>query len=130
MPSQQGTLRLTVGLLSFLIGVICIVVFCVIPLVQKRTTQVRETALRQTLSHMRKAIKDYSDEKKELPHSLNDLVDAKLLSEIPIDPVTDEWKWQVVVGDTLNGSKVTPGIVDVHSFSSAKSSKNTPYSEW
>ena len=113
-----------------LICVSCAGASCVLPFVRKRATQVRETALLDTLSYMRKAIKGYSAQKHRLPRALDDLVDAGFLPKIPVDPVTDETKWQVVIGDQLNGSKVKPGVVDVHSYSTAKSSRGNQYSEW
>jgi type II secretory pathway pseudopilin PulG len=92
-------------IVTFVIGVLCTLVI-VVNRVEKQT---REQALRTTLSQTRAAIDQFSASHGELPRSLDDLVSTKMLNKVlnkvPIDPVTNTEKWQVVVGTKSNGSK-------------------------
>ena len=106
------------------------VYYTVVPVVRKVEVQTREAILRDTLRQMRVAINKYAAERGQLPNTLDDLVDAKLLTKVPIDPVTETRNWQVIQGTELNGFRSAPGIVDVRCLSSARSSKGTVYSEW
>lgn len=127
---RRITLRLLIALITFVAGVTCTVFYVAESLVQEKTLHIREIALRDDLLHMRAAIDKYSADKGALPRTLDDLVKVKLLTAIPTDPFTESRNWQVVAGTDLKGSKVTPGIVDVHSASTAKSNDSSLYSEW
>jgi general secretion pathway protein G len=88
-----------------------------------------EEMLRQDLIAMRTFINDYASEKGALPQSLDDLVKAGYLKEIPDDPITEKKDWKVVIGEkpSLKNAK---GIIDVRSSSTSKSTERTPYNEW
>src|SRR5215469_2564461 len=53
----------------------------------------KETVLKQDLRDMRKMIDQYAADKEKLPQSLDDLVSAKYLREVPIDPITGDKDW-------------------------------------
>jgi general secretion pathway protein G len=89
----------------------------------------RETILRDNLYHLRKSIDLYTADHNALPQSLDDLVKAGYVREIPIDPLTDRKDWKVTIGDDPN-DKGKKGIADVHSASTAKSSEGILYSDW
>lgn len=95
----------------------------------KTISEAREAVLRDDLSVMRKMIRDYSLDTGELPQSLDDLVKAGYLHEIPEDPITEKKDWKIVIGEHPN-HKERKGIVDIRSSSSAKSSGGEPYNEW
>ena len=92
----------------------------------------REAALRQDLAEMRKAIQDYTLDKEASPSSLDDLVSAQYLREIPADPITHQKDWNTESCDTvLSPDQSFIGICDVHSASDKVSPfENTPYSSW
>jgi general secretion pathway protein G len=91
-----------------------------------------EAALHQDLTEMRKAIQNYTLDKAAAPNSLDDLVTAQYLREIPNDPMTREKDWHTTDCDELLSSDQTStGICDVHSGSDIVSPfENTPYSSW
>jgi general secretion pathway protein G len=96
----------------------------------KSVLHARETVLRDDLFQLRKTIDIYAADRGTLPQSLDDLVKAGYLREVPDDPITGKKDWEIVVGDDPDSTKGGKGIVDVHSASTARSSKGTPYNEW
>jgi general secretion pathway protein G len=92
----------------------------------------REAALKQDLSIMRKAIQDYTRDKEAAPTSLDDLVQAQYLREIPKDPTTGGRDWNTSNCDTaLSPEQSSFGICDVNSSSPGVSPfDGTPYSTW
>lgn len=91
----------------------------------------READLKNDLRNMRLAIEDYARDRDQLPHSLQELVDAKYLKEIPTDPMTRRKDWQPEFDEDTSESKETArGIASVRSNSSAIGSDGSPYSSW
>jgi general secretion pathway protein G len=99
---------------------------------EKSVLVAKETALRQDLVVMRNAIDQYTLDKQQAPQSLDDLVTAGYLREVPLDPVTRSKDWRTESSDTLlSPEQSSGGIVDVHSSSDqASSMSGTPYSSW
>jgi general secretion pathway protein G len=91
-----------------------------------------EAALKHDLFVMRNAIQQYTLDKEAGPSSLDDLVMAGYLREIPRDPITRQKDWVTSSEDLLaSPDQITTGITDVHSASDAISSfESTPYSTW
>jgi len=91
----------------------------------------READLRNDLRTMRLAIEEYACDREQLPHTLQDLLDAKYLKEIPIDPMTRRNDWQLDfdpgAAESKEGAK---GIVSVHSNSAEIGTNGLPYSSW
>jgi general secretion pathway protein G len=99
---------------------------------QQSVVRAREAAMKQDLSVMRHAIEQYTLDKELGPQSLDDLVSAGYLREIPTDPMTHRKDWVTESSDVLlSPDQSTPGITDVHSASGETSPfENTPYSSW
>jgi len=94
-------------------------------------TRAKEVALKQDLHVLRQAIEQYTVEKQVRPQSLEDLVSADCLGEIPVDPFTRQRDWRVDTAGPLSATeKHSPGIVDVHSAAKAVSTEGTTYSRW
>jgi general secretion pathway protein G len=89
----------------------------------------RETILRDNLYQLRKSIDLYTADHDALPQSLDDLVKAGYIHDIPGDPMTERKDWKVTIGDDPGG-KDKRGILDIHSASTAKSSEGKLYSDW
>ncbi|SRR5258705_9765276 len=123
---RKRTLYLVVFILTFVIGVGCALIL-IVNRVEKET---RELALRTTLHQTREKIDQFRATQGELPRSLDDLVRAKLMNKIPVDPVTNTENWQLVIGTKSHGTKQMSGVVDLRSTSSAISSEGTPYNTW
>jgi general secretion pathway protein G len=92
----------------------------------------REAVLKEDLHIMRNAIDSYTMDKEKGPQSLDDLVQAGYLKEIPTDPVTHSTStWVTATSDVLESvDQSEPGINDVHSGSDAVGSNGQPYSSW
>jgi general secretion pathway protein G len=92
----------------------------------------KEATLKQDLFVMRNAIQQYTLDKEAGPASLDDLVQSKYLSGIPIDPLTRNKDWRTESEQVLlDPLQTTPGITDVHSSSDQVSPfENTPYNTW
>lgn len=92
----------------------------------------REAALKQDLSVMRHAIEQYTLDKQAAPQSLEELVSAGYLREIPTDPTTRQKNWRVDYENVLlSPDQNASGITDVHSSSDRVSPfEGTPYSSW
>lgn len=99
---------------------------------EKSVVRAREAVLKQDLQTMRNAIQQYTLDKAAGPQSLDDLVSAGYLREVPTDPITRGRDWHTDFDNVLlSTDQTSPGITDVHSISDAVSPfENTPYSSW
>jgi general secretion pathway protein G len=80
---------------------------------------------------MRKAIDNFTLDKQRPPQSLQDLVAAGYLRELPIDPITLKRDWAPQIGDIpLNPKGTAHGICDVHSNSGKSASNGTTFNTW
>lgn len=99
-----------------------------------RTTIVRanEAVLRDDLYQMRTLINQYTLDKQQAPQSLQDLVTAGYLRQLPVDPFTQSNRTWVPVSDDslMSVDQQQPGIVDVHSGSRQTSLEGTRYNTW
>src|SRR5712691_5239552 len=116
--------------LMIVISIIIILAAVALPQYQKTIMHARETVLHDDLFRMRSLIDQYAADKGKLPQSLDDLVSAGYLREVPKDPITDKKDWNITTGDDPYSSEGGSGITDVHSASGDVSSEGTPYSEW
>jgi general secretion pathway protein G len=116
--------------LMIVITVIIILAAIALPQYQRTILATREAVLRDDLSKMRSLLDQYAADKQKLPQSLEELVSAGYMREIPKDPVTGQADWTVTTGDDPNSSAGEQGVTDVHSASTDVSSEGTPYSEW
>ncbi|MGP0018175.1 MAG: type II secretion system protein [Candidatus Sulfotelmatobacter sp.] len=114
--------------LMIVISMIMILMSVAVPIYNQAIVAARESVLRQNLATLRKVIDQYTLDKQKAPQSLDDLVTAGYLRQIPIDPMTKEPNWEVVQEDSLMAvDQQEPGIVDVRSASSGIASDGTPY---
>jgi general secretion pathway protein G len=76
-------------------------------------------------------IDQYAADKGKLPQSLDELVAAGYIQEIPIDPISGERSWNTEFGDDPGSTENSQGIVRVRSLSNdVASDGQTRYSEW
>jgi general secretion pathway protein G len=116
--------------LMIVISIIIILAAVALPQYQKTIMHARETVLRDDVFKMRSLIDQYAADKGKLPQSLDDLVTAGYLREIPVDPITEKKDWNVITGEDPYSSEGGSGVNDVHSSSSEVASDGTPYSDW
>jgi general secretion pathway protein G len=129
--NRRNTLGFTLLELMIVISIIMILMAVAVPIYNQSIVQARESVLRSNLSTLRNVISQYTLDKQKAPQSLDDLVTAGYLRQIPIDPMTREPNWEVVQEDVLLAvDQQDPGITDVHSASNGTASDGTAYSTW
>lgn len=116
--------------LLIVMSIIVILAAVVLPMYTTTILTARETTLENDLTQMRKLIDQYAADKGKLPQSLDELVSAGYLREIPKDPITGENDWQIESGDDPNLPKGGTGVTNIRSSSAETSTRGTPYSEW
>lgn len=129
----QGAKRgFTLIELMVVISIILILISTALPIYNQSIVRAKEAVLRQDLFAMRSVIDQYTLDKGKAPQSLQDLVQAGYLKEIPKDPFTDSNdSWSVEQEDVLlSVDQDEPGISDVHSGATGTGSDGTAYSSW
>ena len=117
--------------LMVVIFIIMILASIAMPVYNQSVVQARESVLRSNLGTLRSVISQYTLDKQKAPQSLDDLVGAGYLRQIPTDPMTRQSNWEVVQEDVMMAvDQQEPGITDVHSASNATASDGTAYSTW
>lgn len=131
-PIPSGKRRgFTVIELLIVMAIIGILVSMAVPIYQKSVIRAKESVLKQNLFTLRSVIDNYTYDKSRAPQSLQDLVTEGYLRQVPVDPMTSEADWVVIMEDSVTSvNQMEPGIFDVHSKSDKKSLEGTPYNEW
>src|SRR5579871_516143 len=80
--------------LMIVIAIITILLGIAAPMYQKSILHSRESVLKQDLQAMRQSIDNFTLDKEAAPQSLDDLVQAGYLRQIPVDPMTQQKDWQ------------------------------------
>lgn len=114
------------------ISIILILIAVAAPIYIRSVTTAREAVLRQDLYTMREQIQNFTMDKLRAPQSLDDLVQAGYMKQIPNDPFTQRNDtWVVDQEDTLLSIDQTqPGITDVHSGSNQTGTDGVAYSQY
>lgn len=121
----------TVIELLIVMSIIGILVSLAVPIYQKSVVRAKESVLKQNLFTLRTVIDNYTYDKSHAPQTLQDLVTEGYLRQIPVDPMTGQADWAVVMEDAVTSvNQMEPGIFDIHSKSDKKSLEGTPYNEW
>jgi general secretion pathway protein G len=117
--------------LMIVMAITSILLAMAVPMYQKSVARAKESVLRQNLFTLRTVIDEFTYDKAKAPQSLQDLVSEGYLRQIPVDPMTAQADWQVVMEDAVSSVNQTePGIFDVRSKSDKKSLEGTAYNEW
>jgi general secretion pathway protein G len=131
MQSGRRRFGFTLIELMIVIAITSILLAMAVPMYQKSVIRAKESVLRQNLFTLRTVIDEFTYDKAKAPQSLQDLVGEGYLRQIPVDPMTAQPDWQVVMEDAVSSVNQTePGIFDVRSKSDKKSLEGTAYNEW
>ncbi|MBO0724123.1 MAG: hypothetical protein J2P52_00865 [Blastocatellia bacterium] len=88
----------------------------------------KEVVLQQDLWVMRRAAEFYANDKGRRPQSLDELVGAGYLREIPADPLTGSNKtWSIEMEKEPSVHNTPPGVFDVHSGAAGADESGKPY---
>jgi|SRR5271167_834920 len=117
--------------LMIVLAIIVILAGIAVGSYQHAVRNAREGVLRQDLQTIRIAIDHYTMDKQQAPQSLEDLVSAHYLREIPIDPVCNQVDWNPHFGDTvLTPDQTGTGLDDVFSGCDQVGSDGRSYTLW
>lgn len=117
--------------LMIVIAIIAILVGMAAGIYTKTVQHARESVLKKDLQTMREAIDNYTLDKQQAPQSLQDLVDAHYLRQVPVDPINQQDDWVLHYGDmVLSADQTSTGVDDVHSGSDQVGGDGTPYNNW
>jgi general secretion pathway protein G len=98
-----------------------------VPRYAEHVDRAREVVLRQNLAAIRDAIDKFYADRGRYPAALQELVQARYLRQMPVDPVTDRIDSWVLVGSDGGGSA---GVSDVHSGAPGNSREGSAYASW
>lgn len=90
----------------------------------------RETVLKKDLDDMRKLIDQFAADKEKLPQSLDDLVGAGYMRDVPVDPITAQKDWLIDMGEDTLSRDGGQGMVDVHSAAAGEGSDGVAYKDY
>ena len=138
MKRSRTTTRVECGCRGFtllemmvVISMILIMLTIAIPIYSQSVNRAREDAFRDSLLTLNQMIFQYTMDKQKPPQSLQDLVTAGYIKEVPKD-ITGSPTW-VTEDDPpaiLSIYQTEAGLYGVHSASSKIGSNGRPYSEW
>lgn len=116
--------------LMIVVAIAGILVTLAVPSFQRSAVKAREAALKQNLATLRTVLDQHYADQANYPPTLEALVEAGYLRQIPVDPFTkDSTSWRLVFEENA-GDDEPGGIFDVHSGSDLTALDGTPYSEW
>ncbi len=112
--------------LLLVLFVVALLASLVAPVMTQSIQNARETALKEDLHVLRKAIDDFYADTGQYPESLTKLAEKRYIRKVPVDPMTERANsWVEIRGEGQNA-----GIVDVRSGTEKKSSDGVAYREW
>lgn len=95
------------------ITVMTILVTIAIPIFSTIMRNAKETTLKDTLYKLRDSVDKYTLDKEEAPQSLEDLVKANYIREVPVDPITGQKDWEVEMEEEAVSREGKKGIKNV-----------------
>jgi general secretion pathway protein G len=123
--------------LLIVMTIMAILISVALPAYNLSILRAKESVLKQNLFTLRSLISQYTLDKQKAPTTLQDLVTAGYLKQIPTDPMTgrnDTWaedqEADVIMSLDQQTATDQPGINDVHSGSTGVGSDGTAYATW
>ena len=124
---RTNRLGFTLIELLVVLAIIATLLSLVAPRFFKSVDRSKEAALKENLVTLRDALDKFHDDTGRYPAALDDLVNARYLRKIPLDPVTESASTWIVLAPP-NATK--GGIFDVKSGAAGNSSGGVPFSEF
>lgn len=110
--------------------ILIILISVVMPTYQRSVQHARETVLQENLWQMRRSIDQYAADKGKLPQSIEDLVEANYLREVPVDPITEKAEWKMVQGEDPNSPDGEQGLKDVKSMADGEDTEGKKFEDY
>jgi len=119
-------------LLELVMVMTIIVILAAVGVVSYQQIQLkaRESVLKQDLRDLRRALDQYAADREKLPASLDDLVTAFYIHDVPMDPITGDKNWTVDMGEDTISRDGGQGVIDVHSSAPGNDSEGTAYKDY
>jgi len=116
--------------LMIVVAIAGILVTLAVPSFQRSAVKAREATLKQNLATIRTVLDQHYADQGIYPQSLEALVEAGYLRQVPVDPFTKSTDtWELVFEETTEEDEER-GIFDIHSGSDLVAIDGTPYNEW
>lgn len=98
----------------------------VMPVATRSVDQAKESALKEDLKVLRKAIDNFYANTGHYPQNLNQLVEKRYIHHVPSDPLTgNTTSWVESHSDDKDS-----GISDIHSGAEGNAADGKPYRDW
>jgi general secretion pathway protein G len=128
---KKGFTLIEILIVVTLIGILVVMA---LPTHQTAVVRAKESVLKENLFQMRDAIEKYYYDKNKYPIALDDLVTAKYIRRIPIDPFLKSTEWELVHFEPEDMEDFDPeiaeGIIDVRSRNQGSALDGSKYSDW
>lgn len=113
--------------LLVVMAIIALLLTLAVPRYFSHLASSRDTILRQDLAVMRDAIDKYHGDRGRYPESLDELVDARYLRALPVDPITERADtWQIVAPSDDDAG----AVYDVRSGAPGMAADGSAYAAW
>lgn len=117
--------------LMIVLVIILILASFAVPAYNQQVIKAREAVLHANLNSLNNLIQQYTLDKQKAPQSLDDLVAAGYVHEVPVDPMTHLPNWETEPEDLATAADPQePGISRVHSAATGSALDGTAYSSW
>lgn len=116
--------------LVVVISIILILATLVVPVFQTTMRNAKEVTLKDTLFKLRDSIDKYTLDKEEAPQSLEDLVKAQYIREVPVDPITNDKNWDIELEEQAVSRAGKKGIKNVFSAAEGVASNGVAYKDF
>jgi general secretion pathway protein G len=111
--------------------IVAIMVAVSVPVYERMVLHAKETVLKQDLKLMRDQIDKFAADRDESPGSLDDMVRAGYLHDVPVDPITgSNQTWEVVMESEPIMPNGRIGIKEVFSGGDGTGTDGKPYKQW
>ena len=130
--NPQSTIRNGFTLLELVMVMTIIVILAAVGVVgyQQLQLKARESVLKQDLRDLRKCLDQYAADREKLPSSLEDLVSAGYIHDVPLDPITQDRDWATEMGEDTFSRDGGQGIIDVRSNAPGADSEGVAYRDY